>query len=86
MSASWGRERAQLLPDCDRADLSNEAFPFGTSRVIDIACARVRASRLTYVGELGWELYIPTEFAAGVFDALERQVAAMGCSTAGTTP
>ncbi len=51
-------------------DLSNDAFQFGTSRVIDLAYARVRASRVTYVGELGWELYITTEFATGVFDAL----------------
>ena len=51
-------------------DLSNEAFPFGTSREIDLGYARVRASRITYVGELGWELYVPTEFATGVFDAL----------------
>jgi 4-methylaminobutanoate oxidase (formaldehyde-forming) len=51
-------------------DLSNESFPFGTSRVIDLAYARVRAGRVTYVGELGWELYIPTEFATGVFDAI----------------
>jgi 4-methylaminobutanoate oxidase (formaldehyde-forming) len=38
--------------------------------VIDLGYARVRASRITYVGELGWELYVPTDFAAGVFDTL----------------
>jgi glycine cleavage system T protein len=52
------------------ADLSNAAFPFGTSQEIDLGYARVRASRITYVGELGWEIYAPAEFAAGVFDAL----------------
>jgi glycine cleavage system aminomethyltransferase T/glycine/D-amino acid oxidase-like deaminating enzyme len=52
------------------ADLSNDAFPFGTSREIDVAYARVRATRLSYVGELGWELYIPSEFAVGVYDAV----------------
>jgi len=57
---------AGLTPD----DLSNAAFPFGTSRIIDLGYARVRACRISYVGELGWELFIPTEFAAGVFDAL----------------
>ena len=51
-------------------DLSNDAFAFGTSKIIDLAYARVRANRITYVGELGWELYIPTEFAMGVFDAI----------------
>jgi 4-methylaminobutanoate oxidase (formaldehyde-forming) len=39
---------------------------------VDVGYARVRASRITYVGELGWELYVPTEFAAGVFDHLEQ--------------
>ncbi|MFM8775725.1 MAG: aminomethyltransferase family protein, partial [Actinomycetota bacterium] len=57
---------SSLTPD----DLSNEAFAFGTSKIIDLAYARVRANRITYVGELGWEIYIPTEFAAGVFDAI----------------
>ena len=52
------------------SDLSNEAFPFGTSQEIDLGYARVRASRITYVGELGWEIYVPAEFAAGVFDVL----------------
>jgi 4-methylaminobutanoate oxidase (formaldehyde-forming) len=51
-------------------DLSNEAFPFGTSQEMDLGYARVRASRITYVGELGWEIYVPVEFAAGVFDVL----------------
>jgi heterotetrameric sarcosine oxidase gamma subunit len=68
-----------LTPD----DLSNEAFPFGTSRIIDIGYARVRASRVTFVGELGWELYIPTEFAAGVFDVIVEAGAAFGLRHAG---
>ena len=59
-----------LLAALADADFSNEAFPFGTSRVIDLAYARVRASRLTYVGELGWELYIPVDFVQGVYDAI----------------
>ncbi len=59
-----------LLEQLSAEDLSNAACPFATSREIDIGYARVRASRVTYVGELGWELYIPTEFAAHVFDEL----------------
>ncbi|MDH5747700.1 MAG: FAD-dependent oxidoreductase, partial [Rhodospirillales bacterium] len=55
-----------LTPD----DLSNTAFPFATSREIDLGYARVRASRITYVGELGWELYIPSEFLVPVYDVL----------------
>ena len=65
-----GPRARDLLQSLTVDDLSNEAFPFGTSRIIDLAYARVRASRITYVGELGWELYIPTEFSLGVFDVL----------------
>ena len=57
---------SRLTPD----DLSNEAFPFATSREIELGHALVRASRITYVGELGWELYIPSEFTLCVYDLL----------------
>ena len=50
--------------------MSNEAFPFLTMQEIDIGYALVKALRITYVGELGWELYIPTEFSHHVFDTL----------------
>ncbi len=70
LSVMGPHSRALLQPLTD-IDLSNDAFPFRSSRVVDVGYARVRASRITYVGELGWELYVPTEFAAGVFDALE---------------
>ena len=45
-------------------------FRPGTSRVIDLGYARVRASRITYVGELGWELYVGSDFAQGVYDEI----------------
>jgi 4-methylaminobutanoate oxidase (formaldehyde-forming) len=64
-----GPNSRALLAKLTDADLSNEAFPFGTAREIDLGMARVRALRITYVGELGWELYVPSEFAPGVFDA-----------------
>jgi len=63
-----GPNSRTFLQGLTKADLSNEAFPFGTSREIDLGYAFVRASRITYMGELGWELYIPTEFALGVYD------------------
>jgi len=69
LSLMGPRSRALLVSLTDE-DLSNAAFPFGASREIDLGYARVRATRITYVGELGWELYIPTEFAAAVFDAI----------------
>jgi 4-methylaminobutanoate oxidase (formaldehyde-forming) len=68
--AVMGPQSRALLSRLTDVDLSNEAFPFGTSQVIDLGYARVRASRISYVGELGWELYIPTEMAQHVYDTL----------------
>ena len=65
-----GPNSRNLLSRLTGANLSNDAFPFATSRIIDLSYARIRASRITYVGELGWELYVPTEFMQVVFDAL----------------
>jgi 4-methylaminobutanoate oxidase (formaldehyde-forming) len=78
-----GPNSRALLATLTPADLSNEAFPFGTSQIIDLGYARVRASRVTYVGELGWELYIPTEFATGVYDVLAEAGAGFGLRQAG---
>ena len=72
-----------LLSKISDTDFSNEGFPFATSRVVDLGYARVRASRITYVGELGWELYIPTEFAQSVFDVIIDAGLPMGLSLAG---
>ena len=63
-----GPRSRELLATVSDADLDD--FPFATSRLVDVGQARVRATRITYVGELGWELYVPTETAAGVYDAL----------------
>jgi 4-methylaminobutanoate oxidase (formaldehyde-forming) len=60
----------ELLQDLSDADLTDSAFPFGTSRQIPLGYATVRATRITYVGELGWELYVPAEFAVGVYEDL----------------
>lgn len=57
----------RLLARLTRTDLSDNGFPFATSREIELGYATVRATRITYVGELGWELYVPAEFAAGVY-------------------
>jgi glycine cleavage system T protein len=63
-----GPRSRDLLSRLTRADLSNAAFPFGTARVIELGYTTVRATRITYVGELGWELYVPTEFALSVYE------------------
>lgn len=65
-----GPKARDLLSRVTSADLGNDAFPFATSREIDIGYATARATRITYVGELGWELYVPVEFAVGVCDEL----------------
>ena len=65
-----GPKSRELLSSLTDADLSNAAFPFATSRLISLGYATVRATRITYVGELGWELYVPTEFAVGVYEDL----------------
>jgi 4-methylaminobutanoate oxidase (formaldehyde-forming) len=78
-----GPRARDLLARLTRADLSNEAFPFATSREIWLGRAPVRASRITYVGELGWELYVPVEFATGVYDALHAAGGDLGLTDAG---
>ena len=78
-----GPRSRDLLSRLTRADLSNAAFPFAASREIWLARALVRASRITYVGELGWELYVPVEFAAGVYDALHAAGGDLGLADAG---
>ncbi len=78
-----GPRSRELLSQLTEADMSPAAFPFGTSQIIDLGYARVRASRITYVGELGWELYIPTECAPGVFDALMQAAPSVGGRLAG---
>ena len=81
--AVMGPNARDLLQALTTEDLSNEAFPFGTSRIIDIGYARVRASRVSYVGELGWELYPASEFAVGVYDAIAEEGQSHGLKLAG---
>lgn len=78
-----GPRSRELLSGLIPSDLGNDAFPFGTSQVVDMGYARVRASRVTYVGELGWELYVPTEFAASVFDVLDGAGDSQGLTLCG---
>ena len=78
-----GPRSRELLSSLTDADMSGEGFPFLASREIEIGYAVVRASRITYVGELGWELYIPTEFATHVYDAVVAQGRELGLRHAG---
>ncbi len=67
-----GPKSRETLSKLTREDMSDAAFPFATSKEIELGYAVVRASRITYVGELGWELYIPTEFAPSVYDLVNE--------------
>ena len=67
-----------LLQSVSTEDFSNAAFPFATCREVRIGYQSVLALRLTYVGELGWELYIPTSFAQPVYDTLIEAGKALG--------
>ena len=78
-----GPNSRALLQSISPNDLSGEAFPFATSQEIELGYAIVRASRITYVGELGWELYIPTEFMTGVYDEIVAAGAAFGLKHCG---
>ncbi|QAX28878.1 GcvT family protein [Leisingera sp. NJS204] len=67
-----GPKARDILSAVTRDDVSNEGFKFGTIRTIGIAGCPVQALRVTYVGELGWELHLPVEYAQTVYTALMR--------------
>ncbi len=78
-----GPKARDILQAATRADMSNGAFKFGTAQIIGIAGCPVRALRVTYVGELGWELHLPVEYASTVYSALQAAGAAHGLRDAG---
>lgn len=78
-----GPRSRELMQSVSRADFGPQGFPFGTSREVDLGTATVRATRITYVGELGWELYVPAEFAIEVFDLLTQAGRDLGLVNAG---
>ena len=78
-----GPRARELLQQVTSADLSNTAFPFRAAREIDLGFARVLCVRITYLGELGYELYIPTEQAVHVYDRIVEAGARVGLRHAG---
>jgi glycine cleavage system aminomethyltransferase T/glycine/D-amino acid oxidase-like deaminating enzyme len=66
----WGPSARELLQPLTTADLSNEAFPYMTAQPIDVGPVACLALRVTYVGELGWEIYCPTEYGLALWDVL----------------
>ena len=78
-----GPRAEPLLRTLSRDDVSKTALPFAATRLIDIGYARVRAARMSYVGGPGYELYVPTEFCATLYDALCDAGRAFGLRDAG---
>ena len=78
-----GPRSRELLSRLTPADLSNDAFPYLTAQHIELGYAPILALRVTYVGELGWELHIPTEFAPAVYDQLREVGQDLGYRNAG---
>ena len=78
-----GPKARDLLQSLTPADMTHAGFPFATSREIELGYAMVRASRVTFVGELGWELYVPSEFMHHVYDRIVEAGEAVGLAHAG---
>jgi 4-methylaminobutanoate oxidase (formaldehyde-forming) len=78
-----GPRARDVLAALTRDDVSNAAFPFATAREIVVAGTPLLALRVTYVGELGWELHVPVEAAATVYDRLKDAGAPFGIADAG---
>lgn len=78
-----GPDSRKLLSEITTTSLSNEDFPYFTASEVDLYHARGMAFRLSFVGELGWELYVPSEFAIGVYDALAETGEDFGLVNAG---
>ena len=81
--ALMGPNSRAILQGLTRDDVSNAAFPFATAKDLSIAGAPVLALRITYVGELGYELHVPAEFAATLYDAVVAGGAPRGLRLAG---
>jgi glycine cleavage system aminomethyltransferase T len=81
--AVMGPLSRELLSRLTSTDLSNDGVPFFTSKEIQIGNAPALAIRASFVGELGWELYVPSEFAVHVYDAIVDAGADLGLRHAG---
>jgi glycine cleavage system aminomethyltransferase T len=86
----WGPRARDILASTSSDDVSHEGFPFGTCRTIEIGSQLALASRISYVGDLGWELYVPIEQGARLWDALweaghPHGLTACGIGVYGTT-
>jgi 4-methylaminobutanoate oxidase (formaldehyde-forming) len=78
-----GPDSRSVLSEITTTSLSNDDFPYFTAKKLDLHHARGMAFRMSFVGELGWELYVPSEFAIGVYDALIEAGESFGLVNAG---
>ena len=89
VSSAWamlnlqGPHSRALLTAVSNASFDNAAFPFGSWQMIEIGLQSALALRVSYTGELGWELYIPTEMATAVYDQLSAAGPAFGLAHCG---
>jgi len=79
----WGPNARKILQSLTQEDLANQSFPFMSSKLITIAGVKLRATRITYVGELGWELYIPAKDGLKIWLALLDKGAVFGLRVCG---
>jgi glycine cleavage system aminomethyltransferase T len=79
----WGPQARNLVQSVTEDDMSNAAFPFAACRWVDFGPVRALASRISYVGELGWELYVPFEQGARLWDILWQAGQAFGVAPVG---
>ena len=79
----WGPRARDILAAVTAADVSHAGFPFLTTKTVDINGVRTLASRISYVGELGWEIYLPIEQGLRVWDAIWEAGSAHGLVAAG---
>ena len=79
----WGPRARDILAGVTRDDVSHEGFPFATCKTIEVGPLRVLASRISYVGDLGWELYVPIEQGARLWDLVWEAGAPHGVVPAG---
>lgn len=90
MVAIWGPRARDVVQSLTDSDVSNDAFPFATWQVIDLDSLRVLAARISYVGELGWEIYAPMEQGDRLWDVLwqagqDHGIVPVGLGAYGTT-
>jgi glycine cleavage system aminomethyltransferase T len=79
----WGPRARDILASTTSDDVSHEAFPFARCRTIEVGPLEVLASRISYVGDLGWELYVPMEEGARLWDIIAEAGAPDGIVPAG---